>query len=880
MISFQQRYRYISTLLGLGLWFYTFDIVSSTYAGIAKGLGNSIPRYEQASFSYGNKLYAYGGRTSGDYRTSIFSSVSLSSEADTKGDILYEIVPQSSPGPKTSYSRAIVLNDKHTVVLFTGLDDSQKSSNETIHTYTYDFQAPNDSWKRVYGINSIGPGSRIFFTVTLAPNGKIFLYGGSTMDSAAFFNDLWSFDPISLEYVNLTQSNQMYMSGHTATILPNGQIVFFSGGFSKSATSSTYLPSLNEINIYDTNTNTWIYINATRESLEGRIYASSVLGPDNKTIILFGGSDIVSKYFNDVLLLDTTTWVWTRPIISGDYPAAYSHFIMGFIAENLLAIVHENLKVFPYKDITILGINDQATSNYAWLSGPNDLLSLEETSNPQSKINRSKIAGIAVGSILLALILGFWAWKSFKDPYYLPNLFQGFIWDPRDGEPIWTEIFRLAAQLILAFIFLAYLVFSIRQVLESPTTSITIRTIVPSVQIADIRFCFEGWDASENLDQVTSEGNGVILACYTDRDVSCLEFLTKLDMTVHIPIFEDSTAGSYCYLFSPPSWFRLGNTGDGSRNGTRIRVIFHADQGVSGIIRITQYPPGMNPNIKIYNINITDVSSQMSDQDVNEWATRDMQGKSDSNTFTMYTNYSMNMKYQIKDHQYLENTGWNRIGFLPRYNSTPEISSSILTSDSSVQKYLQYAYSADIIGSLNLYPEDYSTVIEQDQKIHTIINSLGSVGGILSLIVGIQVWLFGFRPKSPWGVVQHFSRGFMRRSLRTSLQKKFKTNTPIPFVDIDRTEDCQINRTKTDDGQTDETKTMLLEDQQDQKWNDLQDRVYLMESRMKLTERLFEAYYLDTEIFKELGSATGNRNRNAFGSTKDKYNTPNDTDKV
>ncbi|KAL0082083.1 hypothetical protein F4703DRAFT_1757766 [Phycomyces blakesleeanus] len=731
----------------------------------------------------------------------------------------------------------------------------------------YDFKSSDASWKEIFAINNAtGPPIRLHFTLTPAPNGKVYIYGGSELYAARHLNDFWSFDPLTLEYKNLTLSNQPYRGDHTATALPNGQIVYIGGIHSNtSGDYSSYL-SPNVLEIYDTNTNEWIYINATGEKLAGSSGPGSVLGPDKKTIILYGGGTMSGVYLNDILLLDTTTWVWSRPNIPGDYPDAMYTFNMGFIGENLLAITHDMLSTFPYSDISVLSIEDQKAAKYKWLSGPEDLPELDTVSNIQSKMTGGVIAGITVGAVLLVIILGFCIWKTSQDVYCVPRSLGRFIWGPRGGEPVWIELFRKLIQCILVFLFLAYAVFSIRQALNSPTTSIIISTKVSSVSIPDMRFCFEGYNIPGDPRTKFDESDGVIMTCGSDTGVSCDQFMTKLDMKVHLPVFGDSVTASDCYLFSPPSWFLLGTTGDGNRNGTKLHIKMFGGIQLTGTIRMTQYPPGMDPNVKVYKINSTDVPLVMSDQDVNEWAVRDMQGKSDSNTFTMYTNNSMNFQYQIKDHQYLTDSGWNQIGFLPLYNHTSEITSAVQANNFDIHKDIRYAENDLIIGFIDLYPVDYLTIVEQEQKIHTILNSLGSVGGIISLMAFVQAWMFGFRPNSPWGVVQRWSCGCIKRSLGRNLRKKFGAlDTPVPFVSPVNSR--FVDTEKMHGYLLDESEIGLLRDQQDRNFKALQDRQYVMERRMQLMERLLESYYVDTEVFKELDLAIGHHKRNSSSST-------------
>ncbi|OAD76826.1 hypothetical protein PHYBLDRAFT_165329 [Phycomyces blakesleeanus NRRL 1555(-)] len=828
-----------------------------------------------ATFSYNNRLYTYGGQVPESSSSNTFSFISLSTEEDSKGQLIYETVLQNNPGPSCSYSQAVVLQDNHTALLFTGIDDNKQNDNETIRTYIYDLQSQGGSWKEIFtAIDAPGPNLRTYFTATLAPNGKAYIYGGGSINLASSFNDLWVFDPTSLEYVNLTQSSQICRYGHTATALPNGQIVFLFGSTSQFSGSIQTLISPNKVDIYDTNTNQWIHIiNA--------VVTGYLVGPDKKTIFVFGGKNGSTsedtEYYGDLFLLDTNIWMWSKlQTPNGPYYGRVGSS-MGFIDTNLLAIAYGNFSFPSANDIDILYLTDKNYYQSNWIGGPEYLLSFVQKLQPHESMNGGTIAGITIGAILSATIIGFCIWKTFKDTYYLPNLLYNFIWEQRSGEPMWTEISRLIVQFVFTFLFLAYLVFSIQQALDSPTTSITMREKVSYVSVPDIRFCIEGLDMSAEPTSQEYDEFKYRISCITDKGTRCSEFVTMLDTSIHLPIFEDTIGRSTCYLFSPPSWLHLGYTDDGYSNGTKLQFTFNGNMETSVTIRITQYPPGMDPNIQVYGLEVSNVPLLMTNQAFEEWAIRDTEGKSDPNTFTLYTNEALVMQYQIKDHQYLEETGWNRIGFLPHYKHTPEISSLYVKNNFSMVREQFTTFDGEIFGSTTVYPIDYVTIIEQDQKMHTILNSLGSVGGILSLMVGIQAWLFGFRPKSPWGVVQRWSRGPMKRSLGRNLQTKFDTlDTPVPFVNPVNVRFADTD--KVSNGQIDESKIMLLEDQKDEELRDLRDRLGLMEKRMQLTERLLETYYVNDEIFKELDLAIDcHKKRSSVVTVVEEASSNNDT---
>ncbi|KAJ2957656.1 hypothetical protein NQZ79_g6625 [Umbelopsis isabellina] len=95
---------------------------------------------------------------------------------------------------------------------------------------------------------------------------------------------------------------------HSQTLLDDNRIVVL-GGFDGMSGTAT---SLADIWIYEIDTNTWSNIPATLSS-DGRPAArsshSAVLMPDGISIVIYGGYDGYNV-FNDVAVLNTTSWAW------------------------------------------------------------------------------------------------------------------------------------------------------------------------------------------------------------------------------------------------------------------------------------------------------------------------------------------------------------------------------------------------------------------------------------------------------------------------------------------------------------------------------------------------------------------------------------------
>ncbi|KAG2177013.1 hypothetical protein INT43_007667 [Umbelopsis isabellina] len=120
-----------------------------------------------------------------------------------------------------------------------------------------------------------------------------------------------------LNTINPNESMLISLSGsvapqlryaHSQTLLDDNRIVVL-GGFDGMSGTAT---SLADIWIYEIDTNTWSNIPATL-SADGRPAArsshSAVLMPDGISIVIYGGYDGYNV-FNDVAVLNTTSWAW------------------------------------------------------------------------------------------------------------------------------------------------------------------------------------------------------------------------------------------------------------------------------------------------------------------------------------------------------------------------------------------------------------------------------------------------------------------------------------------------------------------------------------------------------------------------------------------
>ncbi|KAI9025797.1 hypothetical protein CLU79DRAFT_854263 [Phycomyces nitens] len=641
----------------------------------------------------------------------------------------------------------------------------------------------------------------------LAPNGKIYFYGGRDYRTDIKRNDFYSFDPTTNDFTNLTTPGLMYSRSHVSVALPNGLIVYIGGYYHAASRGSNAMP-YNRVLLYDTNTHTWEYKETTGDKFSERILASGTLGPDKKTIFMFGG-------------------------------------FIGFISNDTMLVGFGQAITTYLNDINVLRMDSKIPDQATWLGGPEEFLSdnlTEETTG--TNLSKGAIAGIVIGSIAFAVLLGLCIWKRDKVSYLAHYFYHRIIWVPRSGEPIWTEACRFAFRSVVLVLLLFFFGYTIKEIVNSDKSVITIRTESAMVHTPDIRFCFDGW----KNDTDTGANLRPRVICSTDEGYDCSKFVTNLNMSIHQPAFSDRLGDVYCSLYSPPSWFSLTDSRGKGGNGTVVLFSFYGNTATDGVIHTTFYPPGKDPNVDKYNVDTSDIASLVTEEELETWIVLDLEDRYASNVHTISPKSVSTLGYQIKDHQYVTDNTWNRVGFLPIYQHVPEIETVFRSGVKSDNILSRGSYH---ICNFKIFPDDYAIIILQEKKVSTLLNVLGSVGGVISLAVAIQVWLFGFRPNSPWGIVHRWSAGPMKSSVQRNLQGHFNSlYTPVPFVNPVRqllTELSPVNEHSIDEKNVAESQHI------DYKVGTYhQQRMAQMEERVELMEQILKAYYVDDEVFQVL----------------------------
>ncbi|KAJ8653901.1 hypothetical protein O0I10_010468 [Lichtheimia ornata] len=784
-------------------------VIASSYAVDQEQLARIPYRYASTSFAREGVLYSYGGVTRDAKATTLFTSISFD---PTNGSVIYHNVNQSSNAPYASYAQGVLLNDNNRFILFGGTDNITSTTttpNTTMRVFEYRFD--NQTWRElvVSSNNNQLPLHRMEFTAKLSNNGKVYLYGGTIHNTRTVLGDAWAFNPETGEFSQLTPPSPSYvlsntsyngpstntgLYGHSAISLPNGIILHLMGNgyYNGTLYDNTVNDTLcNMALLLDTNTHQWRYQPLGGQDMPQQIINGyAALGPDRKTIYLSGGWYGASRTLtrrsvssNDLSVLNTTSWEWQTPSnVYGDTPKPRFLANAELLLDKYIVVFFGTSEYFWYNDINVLQFGSLANGSFVaqWKNNiTTPLLAPIQPMFPgDDSLSSTQKIGIAlavIGIVVFIIILGSW---YFGEPvkHLIGRSYYGIIWSIRVGEPLWIGVSHTLTKLALSFMFLAYVIYIVKLVIDSGQSSVDLIEPANHVLLPDIRFCFDGW-----VDTA--------VGCETESlsvdDCVSLNYIRRLDMRMHQPYF-DYTGAIECHLFHADEYFRLTRAptiGQQQQcNGSRIQFSFFgtpAEQDTNRFVHVSVYPRGRDPNLDFY----YNEEKYMNKQELEKWLYDDsnnLLSSSDKRT-SLHFNTSATLSYKLLTHRYLQSSLWNIVGIASAYNSTSEVDA---TFSPDVQRLLRPGNNPASVNFLDVYPESFVTYTRMEQKLHTLLTSVGSIGGLLSLLITLNSWLWGSRARAPLGWAHRVLWG--RRAhmwLLNGLRTKFgNVSDSVPYV--------------------------------------------------------------------------------------------------
>ncbi|RIB15167.1 hypothetical protein C2G38_2143709, partial [Gigaspora rosea] len=151
------------------------------------------------------------------------------------------------------------------------------------------------------GINGTQPSRRRSTSTVIDSNGIAYIFGGRVeldmaSDKLILYNEMYIFNTIQVSWQNISAApNTPSRRSHSAAVLlQNGKIVYIGGVGQNAPGNQTNLISMDEIQIFDTNTLSWSSHKAnTPSTIQSRVGHTAVLTPDKNSLIIMGGTSSI-----------------------------------------------------------------------------------------------------------------------------------------------------------------------------------------------------------------------------------------------------------------------------------------------------------------------------------------------------------------------------------------------------------------------------------------------------------------------------------------------------------------------------------------------------------------------------------------------------------
>lgn len=298
-----------------------------------------------------------------------------------------------------------------------------------------------------------------------------------------------------------------------------------------------------------------------------------------------------------------------------------------------------------------------------------------------------------------------------------------------------------------------------------------------------------------------------------------------------------------CFLFHPPTSFRLGQiSGRLQSNGSFLKFDYYA-QGQSGTqVQVDFYNKLHDPTLSVYNL--TDIPFDWEDQREQDLYLNP-KGQLSKTSYAFNLGLINSVHFELIKRVSLSQGIWNYVGVSPSIKTRYEIE-TVETPEYFETMHDPSSGAPQPLGSLHIVPLSCQTKVLREQKAFAFINAMGIFGGLFGLLFSLQSCLFGYRPRSPWGYMHRWSFGNLRSSLMRGLQSNFFPQKP---------NDSVLNVNGSDP--LNNNASYLLPTSPLEK-RDKEVRMAQIEDRIHMLERLFQAYYIDDEIFRSLDNALKN----------------------
>ncbi|KAK4517528.1 uncharacterized protein ATC70_000867 [Mucor velutinosus] len=817
------------------------------------------------SVAVADTIYILGGIKSDYANSRNFNITTL--KFDSQQNAITNAITNTAPQLNRDSSHAYALGDNKTIVLanvqYPNINVTNAQSNTTIELRTSGisfYDIPSNTWTNPQlspALQPLPPLRRATMTAISPENDAIYVMGGAYIMDNTPMPGIFRYDlKNTSSIINMTAVDtnlKINTIGASSDMLPDGVIVI---AFGMVSFVDRTLLDASQVTLFDTRKNKIYSQNVTGNAPAPRFAAGSALGPDKSTIYYYGGGDqaaarnpLTGGATPNLVALDTTTWTWVYPKISGLAAVPYIYSTLTLLENTKLVTALGLVGSVFSKDIGVINNVPQSASqlqdsSMQWFTNNEDTDKYSDPAYNRKKqsLSEGAIAGIVVAVLLIVVLILALTWRRFPRIRAIGMYIQNeIIWHPRSGEPLWAETARLLVRFILLFLFIAFVAYSVYRSVQSPVVVQEIREPTDMVQVPDIRFCYDGFNVSSTTPPLN-------VFCAFRNGTDCSNQIIRLNMSNHLPQYPDQLGAVACFMFLSAPSYSLMNDNMGYSESTSTKMVFsfqgpprldtNGNISSSGAIYIDMYAPGYNPNVVAYKLL---PSNQLSPEFNREWAISE-QGSNTIDSIILKPSVRTSASFAIIENRALRRSdGWNYVGF----SSTYDVDSTVSSFYKDAPQNIALLQTSSLLAQLTVQPSSFTININNEQKVFTLLNAFAQIGGVLGLFIAVQTILFGFRPQSPWGIVHRWSFGRLRIQLTDRLANYFdRMGTPVPLVNpvSSRLSTVFKNSAYGSGHAVDEAMSQ-------------ENRVHQVEERLQLMELLLKSYYLNDEVFRSLDQA-------------------------
>jgi len=215
----------------------------------------------------------------------------------------------SGTGPSARALQAMAYDPTSSKLIVFGGYDGKTYYDDT---WAYDLTA--NSWTAVRS-GGVAPAARQGHSLVYDPvSKKMILFGG--FNGRVEYNDTWAYDPALGTWKNLAPQGSLPDARDSQTMAydPDDKVVLLFGGWSSTV-------QYGDTWAYDPAQNTWTVIQAAGRGPTARALAQMVYDPATKRMVLFGGGTS-STTLSDVWLFDYAARSWTPTAATEGGPSA------------------------------------------------------------------------------------------------------------------------------------------------------------------------------------------------------------------------------------------------------------------------------------------------------------------------------------------------------------------------------------------------------------------------------------------------------------------------------------------------------------------------------------------------------------------------------